>query len=144
MNNPAELAGQSRSGAVPLQLKKFAAEGVLPIPEDELIPLQAHLSGDPDPTVSRAALKSLLQVSEDTWTRLVQKKDPDPEIISFCLRQSKGEVKERILLNHSVPDTVFAQIAERETGNLIDIVLNNQVRLLRDPTILASLERNHN
>ena len=50
-------------------------------------------------------------------------------------------IKEKILLNHSVPDTIVAQIAEKETGKLIDIVLNNQVRLIRDPLILASLER---
>ena len=35
MNNPSELADQIRSGAVPQQLKKFAAEGVLPLPEDD-------------------------------------------------------------------------------------------------------------
>src|SRR5438132_1081475 len=116
MNSPSELAGQIRSGAVPLQLKKFAAEGILPIPEDDLIPLQVHLSTDQDSTVSDAALKCLVRVPEETWNRLVEKKDPQPEIISFCLNQRNLpiSIKEKILLNHSVPDQVIAQIAEKE------------------------------
>src|SRR6185436_20764331 len=48
----------------------------------------------------------------------------------------------KILLNNTVPDAIVRSMAGSESGPLLYIILNNQVRLLRDQQILLSLEAN--
>ncbi|HSE39944.1 MAG TPA: hypothetical protein VLH08_04200 [Acidobacteriota bacterium] len=142
MNPASSLIEQLRSGSAPRNIKEFAAQGMLPIAEEELVPLQVQLSVDTDEPIAELAKKSLQKVSQETWFRLVEKKDPDHALIEYCLRATTHPVKEKILLNHSVGDDIFRSMASTESGPLLDIILNNQVRLLRDSQILLNLETN--
>ena len=142
MNPASSLVEQLRSGSAPRNIKEFAAQGMLPLAEEELVPLQVQLSSDTDEPIANLAKTSLQKVSQETWFRLVEKKDPDHALIEYCVRSTTHPVKERILLNHSVGDEIFRSMARTESGPLLDIILNNQVRLLRDSEILASLETN--
>lgn len=142
--DPSVLIEQIRSGTASPNVRDFAARGLLPVLEEDLIPIQILLSTDQDAGIAKAARASLQNVSELTWTRLLEKKDPDVTILNFCLHQPSfpAALKEKILLNHSVPDTIVAEIASTEKGNLLDLIIQNQVRLLRDPEILRALEDN--
>ncbi len=142
MNPASSLVEQLRSGSAPRNIKEFAAQGMLPLAEEELVPLQVQLSSDTDEPIANLAKTSLQKISQETWFRLVEKKDPDHALIEYCVRSTTHPVKERILLNHSVGDEIFRSMARTESGPLLDIILNNQVRLLRDSEILASLETN--
>lgn len=144
MSPTSALIDQIRSGTAAYNIKEFAAQGVLPIPEEELIPLQIMLSKDEDPHISSTAFHSLQNVSEKTWSRLLEKKDPDNQILSYCIQGKflSMELKEKILLNASISDAIVGQMASEEAGHLIDLIINNQVRLLRDTQILANLEKN--
>ena len=51
------LLEQARSGAN-RQLQVLAASGLLPIPPEELIPLQVELARGVDPEISRSAVDS--------------------------------------------------------------------------------------
>lgn len=135
---------QIRDGTAARNIKEFAAQGLLPLTEDELIPLQILLSKDSDGRIASAAQGTLQKVSEQVWIRLVERKTPDPEIISFCLEQKSlpSIVKEKILLNHSIPDEIIRHMASTQAGHILDLIINNHVRLLRDPELLPTLERN--
>jgi hypothetical protein len=117
---------------------------MLPIAVEDLIPVQVQLSQDSDEVIATLAKTSLQKVPQDMWFRLVEKKDPDHALIEYCIRSTTHPVKERILLNHSVPDEIVRSMAGSESGPLLDIILNNQVRLLRDQQILLNLEINPN
>jgi hypothetical protein len=145
MNPPTDLITQIRSGIAPRKVKEFAAQGILPVPEEELISLQISLTSDPDPEIVEASRKSLQKVPEQTWCRMLEKKDPERDLVWFCLtlKTITTPVKEKILANHSIPDGVIARMAGSETGPMLDLILINHVRLLRDPQILAALERNY-
>lgn len=144
MTQASPLADLIRSGTAPRNLKEYAAQGVLPMPEEDLISIQVYLSTDADPSIATASRQSLQKVNEDTWSRIVEKKDPDISLIHFCLslKNLSFSVKEKILLNHSIPDDIVVQMATQDTGHVLDLILNNHVRLLRDPRILSSLENN--
>jgi hypothetical protein len=142
MNPASSLIEQLRSGSAPRNIKEFAAQGMLPIAEEDLVPLQVQLSQDSDEPIASLAKTSLQKVTQETWFRLVEKKDPDQALIEYCVRSTTHPVKERILLNHSVADEIFRGMARTESGPLLDIILNNQVRLLRDGEILTNLETN--
>jgi hypothetical protein len=143
--NPTEaLIEQIRSGNAPVNIRKFAAEGLLPIPQDDLIPLQILLRKDHQEDVAAAAKLSLAKIPEQVWIRLVEKKDPSRDVLYFCVDQPSfpASVKEKILLNHSVPDDFIRHVALQESGSTLDLIINNQVRLLRSKAILDALEKN--
>ncbi|MCI0414482.1 hypothetical protein L0222_17025 [bacterium] len=144
MNPTAVLIDQIRSGTAPLNIRQFAAQGLLPIPEDDLIPLQILLRQDPEEGVAKAAKLTLARVSEETWIRLVEKKDPSRDVLYYCLQQTNFPplIHERILLNHSVPDEIVRHMASQESGANLDLIINNQVRLLRSNAILIAMEQN--
>jgi hypothetical protein len=142
MDPASSLIEQLRSGSAPRNIKEFAAQGMLPIAVEDLIPLQVHLSNDPDESIAALAKTSLQKVTQETWFRLVEKKDPDHALIEYCVRSTTHPVKEKILLNNTVRDEIVRSMASTESGPLLDIILNNQVRLLRDQQILLSLEMN--
>ncbi|HSP07856.1 MAG TPA: hypothetical protein VLR94_11810 [Acidobacteriota bacterium] len=146
MNPAANLADQIRSGDAPQNLREFAAQGLVPLPEEELVPLQVFLLKDSQQEIAAEASAALTKVSEELWIRLVDRKEPDPAVIEYVLtfKPEAEAVKERILLNHSVDDTVFRTLGASESGRLVDVILNNHVRLLRDSEILLSLESNPN
>jgi hypothetical protein len=142
--NPTVLIEQIRAGTAPDNIKSFAARGLLPVPADDLIPIQILLVRDKDSNIAAAARSSLQAIPAETWSRLVEAKNPDPAILSFCLQQPNfsPSIKEKIVLNHSIPDSLIAQIAQTHRGAILDLIIHNQVRLLRDPEILKTLERN--
>lgn len=145
MNPPTDLITQIRTGIAPRKVKEFAAQGILPVPEEELISLQISLTSDPDPEIVEFSRQSLQKVPEQTWCRMLEKKDPEKDLVWFCLTLGTitAPVKEKILTNHSIPDDVIARMAGSETGPMLDLILINHVRLLRDPQILTALERNY-
>lgn len=144
MNPTAVLMDQIRSGTAPVNIRLFAAQGFLPISQDDLIPLQILLLRDPDESVVSASRASLAKVTEDTWTRLVDRKDPSRDVLYYCMEQPSFPpvIREKMLLNHSVPDEIVRQLASQESGSNLDLIINNQVRLLRDNGILKALEQN--
>jgi hypothetical protein len=142
MDPASSLIDQLRSGSAPRNIKEFAAQGMLPLAVEDLIPLQVQLSHDSDEGIASLAKTSLQKVAQETWIRLVDRKDPDHALIEYCVRSTTHPVKERILLNNTVPDVIVRSMAATESGPLLDIILNNQVRLLRDQQILLALETN--
>ena len=142
MDPALSLIDQLRSGSAPRNIKEFAAQGMLPLAVEELIPLQVQLSGDSDEEIASLAKTSLQKVAQETWMRLVERKDPDHAVIEYCVRSTTHPVKEKILLNNTIPDAIVRSMASTESGPLLDIILNNQVRLLRDQEILLNLETN--
>lgn len=142
MDPASSLIDQLRSGSAPRNIKEFAAQGMLPLAVEDLIPLQVQLSTDSDEGIASIAKTSLQKVAQETWMRLVERKDPDHALIEYCVRSTTHPVKEKILLNNTIPDVIVRSMAATESGPLLDIILNNQVRLLRDQQILLSLEAN--
>jgi len=142
--NPTSLIEQIRAGTAPPNIKQFAAQGLLPVPEDELISVQIFLCKDQDSAIASTAFQSLQKITEGTWSRLIENRTPDLAIIQFCLEQNSfpASLREKIILNHSVPDETIRRVAAVQSGMLLDLIINNQVRLLRSPEIITALERN--
>lgn len=144
MNLANSLVDQIKSGQAPQNLREFAAQGMLPLSEEELVPLQILLLQDSEAPIREMAAAALRNVSDEIWLRLVDRKDPETDVVHYILKHKPGseDIKEKILLNQAVPDSVFKMIASSDSGKMLDVVLNNQVRLLRDPEILTILEGN--
>jgi hypothetical protein len=142
MDPASSLIEQLRSGSAPRNIKEFAAQGMVPLSVEDLIPLQVQLASDSDESIASLAKTSLQKVAQETWMRLVERKDPDHALVEYCVRSTTHPVKEKILLNNTISDAIVRSMAATESGPLLDIILNNQVRLLRDQEILLNLETN--
>src|SRR5687768_14372468 len=108
MNPTTALIDQIRAGTAAPNIRLFAAQGLIPIPQDDLIPLQIMLLKDNQEEVVAAAKSALSKVDEETWIRLVEKKDASRDVLYYCMEQPSFPpvIRERILLNHAVPDEI--------------------------------------
>ena len=112
MNLASSLVDQIKAGQAPQNLREFAAQGMLPLSEEELVPLQILLLQDAEAPIRDMAATALKNVSDETWLRLVDRKEPEAEVVDYVLKNKPGsdDIKEKILLNHSVPDSISERL----------------------------------
>ena len=130
--------------AGPLPGRMMAARAMAPIPPRALVPIIYQLHLDPDPKIAAAAAKSFANLDEKLVAPVLGEALPSQvlEALAHVLAQ-RFSVAEKLLLNRAVPDSAFVWVAEHtEDANLINVVVENQERLLRDHGIVRALKRN--
>lgn len=130
--------------AGPAPGRMMAARAMAPIPPRALIPIIYQLHLDPDPKIAAAAVKSFANLDDKLLAPVLGDALPTQvlEALAHVLVQ-RFNVAEKLLLNRAVPDSAFVWVAERtEDANLINVVVENQERLLRDHGIVRALKRN--
>jgi hypothetical protein len=134
------LLEQIRSGNRQFQL--LAAEGVLPIPPEDLIPVQVDLAHGDDPEIAEKARNSLRTVD----VRLVRpflERQAGPEALAFFAEESSHPVLiEAILRRRDVPRSILARLARRLPPDLQEVLLLRQDAIVEEPVILEALEEN--
>ena len=134
------LLEQIRSGNRQFQL--LAAEGVLPIPPEDLIPVQVDLAHGEDQEIAEKARHSLRTVD----ARLVKpflERQAGPEALAFFAEESSHPVLiETILRRRDVPRSILARLARRLPPDLQEILLLRQDAIVEEPVILEALEEN--
>ena len=73
-----------------------------------------------------------------------QDREQKPEYLDFYLRQCHltGEVKSFTLLNPNTPGVAIMEIASAIEVDMLDLVVNNQVKILEEPGIIEQLRAN--
>ena len=84
--NTDELLGGILDGKVPRQVRLFAAEGLLPIPQEDLLRLQVMLSTDPDDELAKIAKKSVAGVDPKAIVEWVSSYDLEPMVLDLLIR----------------------------------------------------------
>jgi len=127
----------------PRDARLMAARGALPLPPVELATVLFALLHDPDAEVKGLARDSL-EGLPDGVCQAVLSGDAHPAILSHLARafRDQEERVERIALNPAVDDPTLAFLAGLPSKRLVDIVSNNQERMLRAPEIVDALGSN--
>ena len=138
--------GQARRFAdpkAPQEARMMAARGALPLPPPQIASVLFALTFDPDPEVKSRATESLADLPEHVLTPALSA-DLHPALLGFFTEQFKedGGRIETIALNAATADETVVFLATLPFPRVIDIVANNQTRLLRCPEILDSLGNN--
>jgi hypothetical protein len=122
----------------------MAARGMAPIPPKALIPIIYQLHQDPDPKIAAAAAKSFSNLDEKLVGPVLGDALPAPVLEALAhVLVGRFPLAEKLLLNRAVPDSAFVWVAEHaEDSKLINVVVENQERLLRDHGIVRALKRN--
>ena len=127
----------------PLDARLMAARGALPLPPVELATVLFALMHDPDAEVKGLARESLEGLPEGVC-QAVLSGETHPAILSHLARvfRDQEERVERIALNPAADDATIAFLAGLPSKRLVDIISNNQERMLRAPEIVDSLGAN--
>lgn len=136
-----DLVGRIRSGDDP-KLSLLAAQGLLPIPPEELVPLQVGFATGSDPDLAGLAAASLAALPAGRALGMVQHGAP-PEVLAWFARErSEPEVLEAVLRRRDVPRELLAELAAKVPARVQEVLLLRQDAIIQRPEILDALERN--
>ena len=134
------LLEQIRSGNRQFQL--LAAEGVLPLPPEELIPIQVDLAQGDDAEVAGRARESLRGVDVRFAKPFLEGAAGESVLAFFAEEINHPVLLEAILRRRDVPRALLARLARRLPADLQEILLLRQDAIVEEPAILEALEEN--
>jgi len=124
--------------------KLAAARGMLPLPPKDLAQVLFALTLETDPEINQVAGQSLVNMPENILKTVCEDQKSHPLIIEFLARSLEPEsgLQEVLALNRTTHDETIAFQATLPIKRLIDIISENQIRILRFPDIVDSLSEN--
>jgi hypothetical protein len=127
----------------PVEVRLLAAGGALPLPPVDLVTVLFVLTQDADASVKERAGASLARLP-DTVTRGALEGALHPAVLAWCAEafRDRADRLEVIALNASTEDSTIAFLATLPHKRLVDIISNNQERMLRCPDIVEALGTN--
>jgi hypothetical protein len=134
------LLEQIRSGN--RQFRLLAAEGVLPIPPEDLIPVQVDLAHGDDEEVAELARKSLRTVDARLARPFLERQAGPGALAFFAEESSHPMLLEAIVRRRDVPRPILVGLARRLPPDLQEVLLLRQDAIVEDPGILDALEEN--
>ncbi len=131
----------------PVPLRIMGAKGLVPaVAPADLVTMLYFLSFDAEASVRETATRSAAALPDRIWsTALRAESMPAPVLdwLSDVLGQSP-EAVQSILLNPATSDETVARLAPVVPGHLVDIIRQNELRLLRHDDIIRGICRNPN
>ncbi len=138
-SNP--LVEQVRAGDS-FELQVLAAQGILPLAAEELIPLQVHLAGLPDEVVSGYARAALGAVEPRVAGSFLAHDAPVEVLRWFALQHPDPQLVETVLRRRDVSRELLVEAAPRLSADLQEVLLLRQDAIVEAPAILDALETN--
>jgi hypothetical protein len=139
-DSQSSLLEQARSGNRQLQL--LAADGLLPLPPEQIIPLQVDLALGADREVAERARESLRKIDPRIAGPFLERQAGERALTFFADEVSQPALIETILRRRDVPRRVLARLARRLPPDLQELLLLRQDAIIEEPAILEALEEN--
>lgn len=130
------LSGES------FELQVLAAQGILPLSAEELIPLQVHLVRSDNELVADYARSALAQVEAHLASGFLAGEAGTEVLEYFAATSEDPLLLETILRRRDTPREMLADLATRLPADLQEILLLRQDAIVEQPSILAALESN--
>jgi hypothetical protein len=141
VTNP--LVEQFRRGGVQRDVRLMAAQGLLPLGPEDLLEMWTDLVRDPDEGVREAATKSLGEFPAAELLPVAKNRNTPATVLTWAVtHRNEREVRESALQNTSTPDETIEALAPDLPTELAELVVINQVRLLRRTSLLEAIESN--
>lgn len=127
----------------PVEVRALAAAGALPLPPVELVTVLFVLCHDPEARVKDRARQSFERLPETVLSAALSG-PANPAVLSYCAHAFRDQCErlERIALNPATGDDTIAFLASLPHKRVVEIVSNNQERMLRSPEIVEALGQN--
>ena len=129
------------SGEAP-DLARLAAEGLVPLPPEELVPLQVTLAHGRDAKLATAAAATLEALAPTRVSALIRHGAPREVLEHFGRASDDPTILETILRRRDAPPQLLAEMGRRLSPSLQEVLLLRQDAILERPQILRALEEN--
>ena len=132
-------------GKAPLPLRMMGAKGLVPaVAAPDLVTMLWFLSHDEDPQVRDTATKTAEGLPDRIWGVALRAEGLKGQVLDWLAERFAGRdtAIELLLLNPTTPDETFARLAPTVGQRLVEIVRQNELRLLRHDEIIRGLCRN--
>ncbi|MBN2357985.1 MAG: hypothetical protein JXR83_00935, partial [Deltaproteobacteria bacterium] len=129
----------------PAPVRLMAARAMVPMAPRDQVHIVYQLTFDGEPKIAAMASKTMAELPERILDAVVGDNQVAGPVLHLLAENNCGKesVLETLLLNPSTPDSAFAYLAEHcAIENIIEMVANNQQRLLRSHDIVRKLKRN--
>lgn len=127
----------------PVGVRRMAARGALPLEAVELATVLFVLLHDPDAEVKETARTSLAGLPEGVMTSVLTGETPAP-VLTFLAQELRDDEAacEKLALNACTDDRTVAFLATLPHRRVVEIVSQNQERMLRCSEIVDALGNN--
>jgi hypothetical protein len=138
-----DLVSLLRSGRAPIEVRRFAAKGILPLDSADQLRALFVVLDDPVPAVAASALETFNEIPPDAIAGFLAGPDvTEAELDTAAHWTDDGEVLVRVVQHRNVSDATLAKLARNVTGTPQEALIVNQARLLRDPSLIDALYEN--
>ncbi len=130
-------------GSYPRETILHIARGFLPLPQDDLITVVSFLATSDDAEVSQLAHETLKDVPLRSLLAFAANESSSADNLSLLMRATDdASVLEALIRNRAVPDAAVVELAGLVEPGVQEIIVINQLRILRAPEILDALLAN--
>ncbi|TMQ06357.1 MAG: hypothetical protein E6J90_45590 [Deltaproteobacteria bacterium] len=142
--DPSRLSPAAQRALGPGPGRTMAARGLLPLAPADQVAVLYQLSLDAESSLALSARATAAGLPEKLLAGTLTAPSTDPRILDFFaqLIADKPAVFDAIALNPSVADQTIATLAARAASREVDLIAQNEQRLLRHPEIIAAMYLN--
>lgn len=131
-------------GQAPEPLRRAAARGAVPVPRGELIRIQVYLALAGEEGIAAAARDNLQEIPATEVESVVTTTACPREVLDWFARhrQDDAEIMTALISNADTPEDALIAAAAGSHGDVLERMLDNQMRLLDSPGLVEALDGN--
>ena len=128
----------------PVPLRMMGAKGLVPMGPKEMATALFMLTFDADAAIREAATKSATGLPDRILSVALRDETVDSPVLDYYADAFTGrdEYLEMLVLNPATPDATVQRITARADERIVEIVAQNQLRMLRHADIVRALVNN--
>lgn len=142
--DPTRLSAAAQRALGPGPGRTMAARGIMPLSTGDQVAVLYQLALDADPAIAGAARATAAGLPERLLAGALADPTADPRVLDFFagLAAGKPAVFDAIVLNPAVCDETIALLASKGDSREVDLIAQNEQRVLRHPEIIAAMYMN--
>lgn len=128
----------------PVPLRMMGAKALVPMGPKDMATALFMLTFDPDAAVRETAVKSAAALPDRILSVALRDDTADAPVLEYYAEvfSNRDEYLEMLVLNPATPDAIVQRITERADERIVEIVAQNQLRMLRHADIVRALVNN--
>ena len=128
----------------PTPLRMMGAKGLVPMSPKDMATALFMLTFDPDAAVREAAAKNAAGLPDRILAVALRDETADARVLDYYVSAlaEKQDYLEMLILNPATPDEAVARVAAMPLDKLLEIISQNQLRILRHEGIVRALVAN--
>jgi len=141
--NAAAIISQIDAGVYPRELVFNFARGFLPLEQDDVLAVLAHLGASPDDELAQTARATIAETPTRTVLAFAGNESANGEYLAKLTRATNDNtVLETLIRNRALSDEAVVELARVADAAVQEVIVINQARIIRTPAILDALLQN--